>query len=136
MSPKNISYVRQHFKCDGKTKLCEILKDEFGIQGQILFIYDQIIHSILKSGKDAHMAKSEDIKNLVFQSHHLINNQQIYRLNKLNSKKIYSILIQSDDSKPSFQLYYKSIFRNSYLDWKTIYMLPRIATKHWKHWVF
>ena len=116
MSPKNISYVRQHFKCDGKTKLCEILKDEFGIQGQILFIYDQIIHSILKSGKDAHMAKSEDIKNLVFQSHHLINNQQIYRLNKLNSKEIYSILIQSDDSKPSFQLYYKNIFHNSYLD--------------------
>ena len=129
MSPKNVSYVRQRFKCDGKTKLCEKLKDEFEIQGQIPFIYVQIIHSIPKSWKDALMAKSENIKNLVFQGHHLIKNQQIYRLNKLNCKEIYSILIQSDDSKPSFQLYYKNIFRNSYLDWKTIYVLPRIATK-------
>ena len=41
----------------------------------------------------------------------------------------YSILIGSKDSKPSSQLYYKNVFQSSNLDWKTIYMLPRIVTE-------
>ena len=53
----------------------------------------------------------------------------IYCLNKLSSKEIYSILIESTDLKPSSQMYCKNIFENSNLDWKTIYMLPCIVTK-------
>ena len=75
------------------------------------------------------MAKSKNIKNLFLQGHHVIKNHQIYR------KEIYSILIESDDSKPP-QLYYKNVFRNSNLDWKTIYVLPRIATKDSRLGVF
>ena len=41
------------------------------------------------------------------------------------AKKIQS----GGDSKPSSQLCYKNVFQNSSLDWKTIYMLPRILTK-------
>ena len=82
------------------------------------------------------MANSENIKNLVYQDDHLMKSHQIYCLNKLNSKEIYSILIESDDSKPSFQLYYKNVFRNSNLDWKTVYVLTRIATKDSRLWVF
>ena len=92
------------------------------------FIYNQIIHSIPKSWKDALTANLENIKNLVFEGHHLIRSHQIYCLNKLNRKEIYSILTESSDSKPS-QLYYKNVFENSNLDWKTIYMLPRTVTK-------
>ena len=47
----------------------------------------------------------------------------------MSSKKIYTILIELTDSKPSSQMYYKNIFQNSNLDWKTVYMLPRIVTK-------
>ena len=54
----------------------------------------------------------------------------------MSSKEIYSILIESNDSKPSSQLYYKNVFRNSNLDWKTIYMLPRIVTKDSRLQVF
>ena len=93
------------------------------------FIYNQIIHSIPKSWKDAFIANSENIKNLVFEGHHLIKNHQIYCLNKLSSKDIYSILIESGDAKPSSQFYYENIFQNPNLDWKTIYMLPRIVAK-------
>ena len=116
-------------KCDDKPKLLEELKNEFNLEGQLHFIYKQIIYSIPKSWKDALIANLENIKNLVFEGHHLIKNHQIYFVNKLSSKKIYSILIESSDSKPSSQLYYKNVFQNSNLDWKTIYMLPRIVTK-------
>ena len=87
------------------------------------------MHSVPKSCKDALIANSANIKNLVFQSHHLIKNHQFYCLNKLITKEIYSILIQSGGSKSSSQLHYKNGFQNSNLDWKTIYVLPRIATK-------
>ena len=75
------------------------------------------------------MTSSENIKNLVNQGHRLISNHQIYCLNRLISKEIYSILIKSGDSKPSSHLHYKNIFQNSNLDWKTICVLPRITTK-------
>ena len=47
----------------------------------------------------------------------------------MSSKEIYSILIESSNSKPSSQLYHKNVFQNSNLDWKTICILPRIVTK-------
>ena len=47
----------------------------------------------------------------------------------MTTKEIYSIIIKSSDWKPSTQLYYKNVFQNSNLDWKTIYMLPLIVTK-------
>ena len=86
------------------SKLWEELKNEFNLQGQLQFVYNQIIHSIPKSWKDAFTTNSENIENLVFKGHHLIKNHQIYCLNKLSSKEIYSILIKSTDSKPSSQM--------------------------------
>ena len=94
------------------------------------------MHSIPKSWKDAFIVNSEIIKNLLFEGYHLIKNHQIYCLNKLNSKEIYNILIESTDSKPSAQISYKICFQNSNLDWKTIYMLPRIVTKDSRLQVF
>ena len=47
----------------------------------------------------------------------------------MSSKDIYSTLIESGDAKPSSQFYYENIFQNPNLDWKNIYMLPRIVAK-------
>ena len=80
------------------------------------FIYNQIIHSIPKSWQDALIADLENIKNLVIEGHHLMKNHQIYCLNKLSSKEISSIPIESSDPKPSSQLYYKNVFQNSNLN--------------------
>ena len=49
ISRKDINYVGQHFKCNDKPKLWEELKNQFNLQGQLQFIYNQIIHSIAKS---------------------------------------------------------------------------------------
>ena len=100
MSQKHINYFRQLFKCNGKPKLWEKLKIEFNLLGQMQFIYNQIIHYILKTWKDALTTNLKNIKNLVSLGHRLTKNYQIYCLNKLNSKEIYSIVIESSDSKP------------------------------------
>ena len=110
MSRKDINYVEQLFKCDGKPKLWEELKNEFNLQGQLQFIYNQTIHSVPKSWKDALITNLKNIKNLVIQGHHLIKNHQIYSLNKLSGKETFSILIESGSPKPSSQLYCKNVF--------------------------
>ena len=46
ISQKDIIYVGQLFKCDVKCKLWEDLKNEFNLQGQLHFIYQQIMNSI------------------------------------------------------------------------------------------
>ena len=55
----------------------------------------------------------------------------------MNSNKIYSILLEFGDSKPS-QLYYKAFFffQNLYLDTKTTFVLPCIVTKYSRFGVF
>ena len=52
MSQKDINYVGQLFKCNGKPKPWE----EFNLQGQLQFIYYQIINAIPKSWKDSLIA--------------------------------------------------------------------------------
>ena len=51
MSWKNINYVGKLFKCDGKSKLWEELKNGFDLQGQLSFIYKQIIIQFQDLGK-------------------------------------------------------------------------------------
>ena len=83
------------------------------------------------------MVNLENIKSLVFQGHLLIKNYQIYclsqgcfTLNKLNSKEIYSFLIELGESQNVIpNCTKKFFFQNSNLIRKTIYVLPRIITK-------
>ena len=94
MSRQDINYVGEISKYNGKPKLWEELKNEFYLQGQLRFMYIKIIHSIPKPWKDTLKPKLENIKNYVLQGHHLIKSHQIYCLNILNSKEIFSTLIR------------------------------------------
>ena len=80
MSQNDTNYIGQLFKFSDKHKLWLELKNEFNVQDQLQFTYNQIINSIPKNIKN--------IKNLVFQGHHLTKNHEIYCLNKLYSKDI------------------------------------------------
>ena len=72
-----MGYVGQLFKCDDKPTLWEELKNDLNLQGQLQFIYNQIIHYFPKSLKDAFISNLKIVKNLVFQLHHLIKSHQI-----------------------------------------------------------
>ena len=47
---------------------------------------------------------------------------------RINGKKIYHILIAEIIALPSSQQYYKILFRDADLDWKNMYILPRIVS--------
>ena len=100
MSQKDINHVGTLFKCNSKPKLWEELKNELNYQGQLQFINKQIIQSFPKSCKDGLIPNIENIENLVFQGCHLTKTSSSHCLKKMNRNKIYSILIESGDSKP------------------------------------
>ena len=60
------------------------------------------------------------LENLLIQDHHLIKKSQILCLNKFNSNELYKIQIIIKN--PTSQSYFKKIFKNSNLYWKTIYL--------------
>ena len=67
-------------------------------------------------------------KNSSLQDHHLIKKRQIFCLAKLNSKEIYNIQVFDSNLKPTSQSYYENLFERLDLDWKKIYLLPRLTS--------
>ena len=49
-------------------------------------------------------------------------------LKKLSSNELYSILITKYTNKASSNVYFEKVFPNMKLDWRNIYILPRIIT--------
>ena len=63
-------------------------------------------------------------------SHHLVKNNRMVALEKLHSKEIYSLIISQDMSTPTSKQYFQTLFPHLNLDWKLIYLLPRVLTKN------
>ena len=61
-------------------------------------------------------------------NHHLIKCNILLSLEKLNSKELYLIQLTRDFCKPTSQIYFEKHFNDCVLDWKYIYVLPRIVT--------
>ena len=129
-SKNGVNYVGQLFENHHQTlKSWSQVKDEFNIGEKYRFTYYQIIHALPKQWKEILINHTENIDNLVFYDHHLLNKHQIYCLSRLNSTILYEILISNNSLKPSPQLYFEQLFPSiANEDWKKIYLLPRKVT--------
>ena len=58
---------------------------------------------------------------------HLIK-KTLIGIEKLNSRQIYSLLEYRDAFTPTSQKYFNGLFKTDSLDWKQIYLLPRLVT--------
>ena len=67
-------------------------------------------------------------KNLVLQDHHLIKRGQHYCLQKLDCKEIYNLQILLSNVPPTSQKYFEKVFVTNDINWRDIYLLPRLAT--------
>ena len=90
------------------------------------FKWFQLIYPLQREWKEAISMHDGSLKNLLIQDHHLIKKNQILCLTKLNSNELYRIQIIINYIRPTSQSYFEKIFKNSILDCKVIYLLPRM----------
>ena len=87
-----------------------------------------MINVIPKSWKEE-LSRSNHISDaLSVYDHHMIKKNQIYSLDKCNSKELYCIQISLNNSKTRSQLCFENFFQIKDIDWKHIYLLPRRVT--------
>ena len=84
-------------------------------------------------GKIVFWSVVDNSTNLFIFDHHLIKKNNLYCLNKLGSRELYQIQISE---KPTLQLYCEWYFNKFVLDWKSIYLSPRLVTVDTKLRVF
>ena len=112
----------------GQLKGEQSLKENYLLSQNMKFKWFQLIHALPREWKEAISMHNGHLKNLLIHDHHLIKKNQILCLTKLNTDELYKIQIMIKYKKPASQSYFEKIFKNSNLDWKAIYLLPRIAT--------
>ena len=127
-SKNGINFVGQLFDSDEKLHCSEFLKEKYLLSQNMKFKWFQLIHALPRVWKESVSMHDGRLENLFIQDHHLIKKNQMICLTKLNSNELYKIQIIIKYKKPTSQSYFEKIFKNSNLDWKTIYLLPRIAT--------
>ena len=87
-----------------------------------------MINAIPKSWKEE-LRRSNHISDaLSLYDHHMIKKNQIYSLDKCNSKELYCLQISLNNSKTRSQLYFEDLFQIKDFDWKHVYLLPRRVT--------
>ena len=126
-SNKGINFVGQLFDSDGKLHCWEFLK-KYLLSQNMKSKWFQLIHALPREWKEAISIHNGSLENLLIHDNYVIKKKQILCLTKLNSIELYKIQIIIKYKKPTSQSYFEKIFKNSNLDWKAIYLLPRIAT--------
>ena len=94
----------------------------------MFFQWAQLKHAAPPSWKKITFDYRDINESDLCQNRHVIKGTRILPLDKLSSKEIYSILISSNVSKPTSNIYFEKLFEYTTLDWNKIYLSPRLAT--------
>ena len=127
-SKKNINFLKDILNDNGHIITWESCQIHFGINKKWHYKWMQLIHAIPTAWKKELENDNGDCKNLMILNHHLIKNNQLYTIEKLISKELYSFSIFFKNVKPTSQVYFQNYFSNEQLVWSDIYCLPRIVT--------
>ena len=89
----------------------------------------QLTYAILGKWKQILKQNLDINQNLIYLNDHLIKNSRLVSLEKLDSKDISNIIISNTKSTPTSQKYFEHLSLHNNLNWKSIYLLPRLATQ-------
>ena len=117
-SDKNLNFIGQLLNDNGNIKPWKDLKIEFHLKDIHKIYWLQIINVLPKTWKDIILKDKGNTKHLVIFDHNIVRNSQICSLNKLTSKKLYLILVDTNIIKPTVQGYFKNFFETSQFNWK------------------
>ena len=125
---KNINFVNDLIRENGKFKTREQITHEFKIDKNLYFQWVQLVHAIPDHWKRKLTENKINSQNISYLNHRLIKRSQIYSFEKLTAKKLYLVSLQHEATAPTSQKYFESNIRDLPLQWKHIYTLPRITT--------
>ena len=80
------------------------------------------------SGHEIVATYDGNLSNDFFPDHTVIKKNQVYALGKLDSKELYKIQVPLKYTKSTSQHYFEKKFSQSNIDWKKIYIFPRVVT--------
>ena len=123
-----LNFVGQLFDGNGKLISWEVLKTQFNLLDRNKFQWLQIIHAIPIEWKNSLSTFQGNLKNLLVQDLNLIKKSHVYCLSRLDSKELYNLQITLKFIKPTSQYYYETSLNQTDIDWKRIYIIPRIVT--------
>ena len=103
------------------------VKHEYDLQNNLYFQWMQFINAIPSNWKNI-IKQNSDINAFTTTQHHFIRNSRVLTVQKATSKELYWILITTVKDKPTSQKYFEKKFTDLSLDWKKIYMIPRIVS--------
>ena len=92
------------------------IKTQSNLSNKQHYFWIQLINTIPKSWKEE-LPRSNNISDaLSVYDHYFTNSNQIYSLNKCNSKELYYVQISLNNLKARSQLYFEDLFQNKDID--------------------
>ena len=127
---ENINFVKQLCKPSGTFKSWSEIKTKHYLEERKFYKWFQLYHAIPNQWKRIIKTINDLCTKIVYLNHHFVKNNRIVALEKLHSKEIYPFIIFQNMSTPASQQHFNSLLPHLNLDWKLIYLLPRILTKN------
>ena len=128
-SLNNINFLMQLVDKNGSFKNWHTVKHEYDLQNNLYFQWMQLVNAIPSNWKNI-IKQNNDINTFTTTQHHFIRNSRVLTVQKATSKELYWILITTVKHKPTSQKYFEKKFTDLSLDWKEIYMIPRIVSSN------
>ena len=91
------------------------------------FRWQQLIYALPPFWKNV-IKERDNADNLLLLNHHLIKQKMLIGIGKLNSRQLYSLPVHTHLFTPTSQKYLNELLKTDSLDWKQIYILPRLET--------
>ena len=110
LANQGINHARQLFNEKDMTKAWLDIKTQFNLSNKQHYFWIQLINAIPKSWKEELRRSNRISDALSVYDHHLIKKNQIYSLDKCNSKELYCLQISLNNSKTRSQLYFENLF--------------------------
>ena len=128
LANQGINHVGQLFNENGMAKAWLDIKKQFNLSNKQHYFWIRLTNAIPKSWKKELRRNNRIPDALSVYDYHLIKENQIYSLDKCNSKELHRPQIFLNNSKTRSQLYFEDLFQIKDIDWKHVYLLPRRVT--------
>ena len=93
LAKQNIIFFYDLFNTENEFKTWDEIKISYNLNNKYYFKWEQIVNSIPKTWKNILKENQSDCSNLVLLDHQLLKNNHTLGTAKINSKRIYSIII-------------------------------------------